>query len=332
MKGIISKLAAICLSAMLLSVNSQAATNQPGIVLTFDDTSAALWHNFFAGRTDNVRATFFVSQWHTLSTAQIQQLRDLQNRGHEIGCHSRNHIGVGQYLFDPNRTLEYVNTEVIPAIRNMNNDGFYPMSFSYPSGERNENYDAVIRPYLPYLRTTYYDSSRSFAQTEQIYHNSDKVYAVLAGASLDNRYGVTITEIEQALIRAKNNNEIITLYGHYIFDDRSLDADSTYAIRASKLNQIIAIAQRLGLKFYTFHEAFEIPNQPPSPSVSPLNSSNNTGTTPSNSLSSVLPEVIPQTNNNGGGGGGGGGGGSFPLSYLLLTFVLMLRQSFRAKP
>ncbi|SEA41974.1 Polysaccharide deacetylase [Thiothrix caldifontis] len=317
MKGLFSKLTVICLSAMLLAINSQAATNQPGIVLTFDDTSTGLWHNFFAGRTDNVRATFFVSQWHTLSAAQIQQLRDLQNHGHEIGCHSRNHIGVGQYLFDPNRTLEYVNTEVIPAIRNMNNDGFYPLSFSYPSGERNENYDAAIRPYLPYLRTTYYDPARPLAQNDQIYHNSDKVYAVLAGASLDNRYGVTIAEIEQALIRAKNNHEIISLYGHYIFDDASGDADSQYAIRASKLNQIIAIAQRLGLRFYTFHEAFEVQNQLIPLPVSSAGSVNNTGT------ATAPPDAIPQTNNN------NGGGGSFHLSYLLLVFALKVRQSFK---
>lgn len=250
---------------ILLPLSGQAATNAPGVLLTFDDTSTARWHNFFMGRTDNVRATFFVTKWTTLTDIQKTQLRDLQNKGHEIGCHGYNHVGVGEYLFDPARTMEYVNAEVLPAIQAMNADGFYPKSFSYPSGERDENYDAAIRPYLPYLRTTYYDPTRQLAQIDEIYHNSDKQYGVLEGESLDNRYDHTVAEIEQAFIRAKNNNEIITLYGHYIFDDTSPDADSQYAIRASKLNQIIAIAQNLGLKFYTFEEAYLVNVQQPPP-------------------------------------------------------------------
>jgi Predicted xylanase/chitin deacetylase len=263
MRSFFKKWVVIYWLAVLFGASAQAATNQPGVVLTFDDTSTGLWHNFFANRTDNVRATFFVTKWHELSRpTQIDQLRDLQNKGHEIGCHSYDHTGVGEFLFDPSRTQEYVNTQVIPAIQNMQADGFNPVSFSYPSGERDENYDAAIRPYLPYLRTTFYDASKQLAQMDEIYHNSDKTYGVLEGESLDNRYGRTVAEIEQALIRAKNNNEIITLYGHYIFDDTSPDADSQYAIRASKLNQIIDIAKGLGLKFYTFQEAYALTPAP----------------------------------------------------------------------
>ncbi|WML87591.1 fibronectin type III domain-containing protein [Thiothrix subterranea] len=270
MRNFFKKWIVIYWLAVVFVTSVQAATNQPGVVLTFDDTSTGLWHNFFANRTDNVRATFFVTKWHELSRpTQIDQLRDLQNKGYEIGCHSYDHTGVGEFLFNPSRTQEYVNTQVIPAIQNMQADGFDPVSFSYPSGERDENYDAAIRPYLPYLRTTFYDAGKQLAQMDEIYHNSDKTYGVLEGESLDNRYGRTVAEIEQALIRAKNNNEIITLYGHYIFDDTSPDADSQYAIRASKLNQIIDIAKGLGLKFYTFKEAFDLTNGIITPPLAP---------------------------------------------------------------
>jgi peptidoglycan/xylan/chitin deacetylase (PgdA/CDA1 family) len=62
-------------------------------------------------------------------------LRLLQAKGHEIGCHGFEHIGVGEYSFSPARTQEYLAKEVLPAMSNMVASGFYPMSFSYPSGE-----------------------------------------------------------------------------------------------------------------------------------------------------------------------------------------------------
>ncbi len=269
MKKPIQRFRSLLLLILLsLSTWTYGATNQPGVVLTFDDTSTALWHNFFANRPDanSVHATFFVTKWNTLTAEQKQQLGDLQNLGHEIGCHGYQHVSVGEYLYDPNRTQEYVNQEVLPAIQAMNADGFFPFSFSYPSGEHDENYDATIQTYLPYLRSTYWDSSRTLAQTNEIFHSNDAPYNVLSGASLDYRYGYSagdMTEIKAALDRAKNNNEIVTFYGHYIFDDSSPDVDSLYSLRASKLNEIIDYAKSLGLKFYTVREAFELSSRPP---------------------------------------------------------------------
>lgn len=252
----------LCILGLLFlwSGNVQAATNQPGVVLSFDDAFVDQWHTFFAGRTD-VRATFFVSHWHTLSAAQIQKLRDLQTAGHEIGCHSYDHAGVGdtRYNFDPNKANLYVAEQVVPALANMSVSGFSPVSFAYPSGERDANYDAAIRPYLPYLRSTFADSSKQLAQMDDIYHNSDKNYGFLSGDGMDTLYNNELPEIEAALTRAKNNNEIITLYAHRILPDGG--EGHNYGMYAAKLNAVIAKAQQLGLKFYTFAEAYQVGNQ-----------------------------------------------------------------------
>ncbi len=260
MRKFIYRLLGIFWLMLLLPTGLQAATNQPGVVLSFDDAFVDQWHTFFAGRTD-VKATFFVAYWHTLSATQINKLRDLQAGGNEIGCHSYDHVGVGdlRFNFDPNKASLYVAEQVIPAIANMQASGFYPVSFSYPSGERDANYDAAIRPYAPYLRSTFADSSKQLAQMNDIYHSSTKNYGFLAGDGMDTGYQNELPEIEAALVRAKNNGEIINLYAHRIIPDGA--EGHNYGMYAAKLNAIITKAKELGLKFYTFNEAYQVGNQ-----------------------------------------------------------------------
>ncbi|MBU0655785.1 MAG: polysaccharide deacetylase family protein [Gammaproteobacteria bacterium] len=260
MRSFIYRLACILGLLLLWPGSMQAATNQPGVVLSFDDAFVDQWHTFFAGRTD-VRATFFVSHWHTLSAAQIEKLRSLEAAGHEIGCHSYDHAGVGNldYNFDPNKADLYVAEQVIPAIANMNVSGFSPVSFAYPSGERDANYDAAIRPYLPYLRSTFADENNQLAQMDDIYHDSDKNYGFLSGDGMDTLYQNELPEIEAALTRAKNNGEIITLYAHRILPDGG--EGHNYGMYAAKLNAVIDKAKQLGLQFYTFAEAYQVGNQ-----------------------------------------------------------------------
>lgn len=261
----------ICL---LLPLPARAVT-EAGVVLTFDDIFVDQWHDFFHGSSAlGVKATFFVSHWHTLSTQQIDKLRALQAEGHEIGCHGYDDLGVGaqEYNFDPAKTTQFLNDKVLPAISNMQADGFNPTSWSYPSGERDENYDAVIKPYLPNMRTTFASTTQQLAAMDEIFHNESSHYIVLAGDGIDNSYDNELAEIEAALIRAKTHNEILTLYAHRILPDvlpdgsPNPDADHNYGVRASKLFAVIQKARELGLRFYTFEEAFAVGNStPPNP-------------------------------------------------------------------
>ncbi|MEZ5537349.1 MAG: polysaccharide deacetylase family protein [Thiolinea sp.] len=267
MKGLFRSAGAFLL-ACLLSQSLYAAEDKSGVVLTFDDTYVDQWHDYFINGSvsSDVKATFFISHWHTLTPAQIQKVRDLETAGHEIGSHSYDHQGVaGDYNFDPNRIDEYLNEQIIPVLANMRADGFDPVSFSYPSGERDETYDAAIRPYFPYLRTTLADETLQLFQLDGIYHNEGSIYGVLAGDGIDNGYDNPIAEIEAAFMRAKTNNEVITLYAHRLLQDGAADQDYPYGIRISKLNQVIAAAQQMGLKFYTFAEAYQVGNQAPPP-------------------------------------------------------------------
>ena len=235
----------------------KAPNHKAGFALTFDDYGIESW---YAMRDTflkyKVKATFFVSNFHTLSEVDINKLKTLESDGHEIGCHTFDHEGVGRdYHYDNSRINEYLSKQIIPAFNNMKDAGFNPVSFAYPYGERNEAYDNAVKAYFPYLRTTASDHNRRLSQLEEIFHKKGKHYSILAGDGMDNHYHHKLDEIREAFIKARENGEIITLYSHRIEDD-----NSSYAISPQKFKNIIKIAQEVGLEFYRFKDAYTIGN------------------------------------------------------------------------
>ena len=235
----------------------KAPNHKAGFSLTFDDYGIESW---YAMRDTflkyHVKATFFVSHFHTLSTVEINKLKTLESDGHEIGCHTFDHEGVGRdYHYDANRINEYLSNQIIPAYNNMKNAGFNPVSFAYPYGERDEAYDNAVKAYFPYLRTTASDHNRRLFQLEEIFHKQGKHYSILAGDGIDNHYQHELDEIREAFIKAREYGEIITLYSHRVVDDQS-----NYAIAPQKLKNIIKIAQEVGLEFYRFKDAYTLGN------------------------------------------------------------------------
>ena len=229
--------------------------HKAGVSLTFDDYGVDSWYSMKDTFLEyNTKATFFVSQFHTLSDTEVNKLKSLEQDGHEIGCHTYTHLGVGRdFNYDNNRIDEYLNSQIIPAYNNMKNAGFNPVSFAYPYGEHNDAYDNAVRTYFPYLRTTASDANRRLYQLEEIFHKKGKHYTILAADGIDNSYHNELDEIREAFIKARENGEIITLYAHRVEDD-----NSDYAISPQKLESVIKMAQEIGLKFYTFKESYTI--------------------------------------------------------------------------
>lgn len=256
----------ICISPF----NAQAATNEPGVVLAFDDDYVDTWHDYFITNNQNfdlsnVKVTFFISNFHLLSTDKINKLHALEAAGHEIASHSYSHGEINTddpTINDPAKVTNYLNTQVLPSINNMVAAGFSPVSFSYPSGGHTAAYDDAIRAYLPYLRSGYANEGVPLSTIDRLYHNSDKHYSFLEGDSIDSSGQNELPEIEDALTRASNNTEILTLYTHRILPDGQTH---TYGLNVSKLNGIINKARQLGLRFYTFSEAHSVGPAAPIP-------------------------------------------------------------------
>lgn len=90
-------------------------------------------------------------------------------------------------------------------------------------------------------------------ENKEVYHKKGKHYRILSGDGIDNSYDNELEEIEEAFIKARKNQEIITLYGHEVNN-----LNQRYSVSPEKLTEIIKLAQRLSLRFYTFKEAYLI--------------------------------------------------------------------------
>lgn len=254
-----------------------------GVVLTFDDWFVDQWHDFFikdmqANHPDvPVRATFFVSHWLTDvkgvrqrrvgNNSHYVKLKQLQDAGHEIAAHGLNHIGVDEapYRFQPHMAQQYYLDEVAPALAAMaegdpdvvGDYGFVPKSFAYPYGARTAAYDKVLKDNgLLYLRgTSEIIPSLPMRANDAIFHRVTDVRSFLVGDGIDRYYQNSVPEVVDALRRAKDNNEVVTLYAHRILPDGS--APHNFGIYASDLKAIILAAHNLGLRFYRFSESYQ---------------------------------------------------------------------------
>ena len=233
-------------------------SNKAGVTLTFDDTTVNSWFNMNNTFLKyGAKATFFISHFFSLDTLKINKLKTLQSNGSEIGCHSYNHKGVKtDYNSDIGRIDEYLNEQIIPAINLMQDSGFNPVSFAYPYGEHEKHYDNAVRAYFPYIRLTFDDFESKLYQQREIYHTSLLKYNLLSGAGIDSDFENSINEIENSLIKARKNGEIVIFYAHDIVND----ANQSYNILPQTLEKVLEISRNLGLKFYTYKEAYQVGN------------------------------------------------------------------------
>lgn len=249
----------ICIDDLELFKILHPVSNRAGLTLTFDDHDVDSWFSMRDTYLEyGAKATFFLDKFHTLTTEDIDKLKTLEQDGHEIGCHTYSHKGIGRdYNYDTSKINEYIQEQIVPALDNMHNAGFNPTSLAYPYGEHEKSFDSAVRTYLPYLRITDSDSNRELYEFHEIYHNEKKHYKLLVGDGIDNSYDNEIDEIKIAFVKARKNSEIITLYAHVVDDDSS----NPYAISPQKVKKIVEMAKEMGLKFYTFAESYQVGNK-----------------------------------------------------------------------
>jgi hypothetical protein len=135
--------------------------------------------------------------------------------------------------------------------------GFNPVSFAYPYGEHHKDYDAAVRAYFPYIRLTFDDFNNDLFTQDAIYHNTNSKYILLSGAGIDKDFNNSIEEIIKALIQARKTGSIITFYAHDIVND----PNRLYNILPKTLEKIIETSSNIGLKFYTYKEAYKVGNK-----------------------------------------------------------------------
>jgi peptidoglycan/xylan/chitin deacetylase (PgdA/CDA1 family) len=125
---------------------------RPGLCLSFDDNSVAEWYaqrELF--QRYNARVTFFITRYAKMTPEEKVMLHTLYGDGHSMEAHTVDHLHVLDYVAQHGLDA-YLADEVIPSIDILRADGFTPVAFAYPFGERDNELDAAILEHISIVR------------------------------------------------------------------------------------------------------------------------------------------------------------------------------------
>ncbi len=229
----------------LASLIGCSPVGRAGVVLTFDDDFVDQWHaHADLLNAHGARATFLITRFDGLSGGALDQLRDLRDAGHEIGCHGLTHVSPSEYA-EQYSVEAYIDDEVIPAVAAMREEGFDPRSFSHPWGGRTDALDGALLEHFAILR-----SSGRVDDPDTALHGWDDA-RVVRGARIDHGHA-EVDEIEELLRTARRRNNVAVLYAH-----RILDSSEQSHIRPDELETVLEIVDELGLDYFTLTELAE---------------------------------------------------------------------------
>ena len=219
--------------------------NGGGIVLSFDDLHISDWvgaDNYL--KPFSWKATFFISNLEALDSTGFDQLKQLQQYGHEIGAHGYKHLDAVEYL-NTASTGDYLNEEIDPFLREMKTHGLHINSFAYPFGTRNDATDQVLLKQFSILRGTTHGM-----RPPSVHVNYANGSRVVYGLGLDVSSEIDIHYILKVLNYARQKNKIVFFYGHTI----KRNAAATYTTSFDCLETICRYVVDNKMTFLTFRE------------------------------------------------------------------------------
>lgn len=249
------------LPALLLGCNQ--APKQPhaaGFALTFDDRYVEEWTQLRPLlKKYGAKATFYVTQFDSLSPNDIRLLHELESDGHEIGAHGAAHIRVLDWLRGGGSLDDFYKFEIEGELNVMRKAGFRPVTFAHVGGQQTWWTDRrLLRDYFKLLRDVsmterhlpFITIRQPIFAIDDIYYQFDgsqKVHALL----IDQYTHLTRAQLKDGLIRAKNTHSVLMLLGHRPLFTPS---EEPYAFSVQLLEEFLQDAQRMRLKSYTMVE------------------------------------------------------------------------------
>jgi len=211
-----------------------APLHRGAVMLTFDDSAVAAWHACRALFLENgVRCTFFVARPQKCSAAEMSMLRELQADGHEIACHSWNHLDPATFA----GPTEYFQQELSPALARLREEGLVINSFAFPYGRACPGAE-TLRGYFKTIRLT--------GISPELARRSPR--PTLSGWGIDSAYGLDESRLDALFARAARGRRCLTLYAH------DISTAGGHAVTPDRLERIIVMAKRRGLDFLTASE------------------------------------------------------------------------------
>lgn len=244
------------LVGLLTACRPATPTHPPGIALSFDDRFISEWYQLRPiFRKYNAQATFYITQFDSLTPVEIRQLKTLQQDGHEIGCHGAIHTNSISYVRQ-NSMQRYLNDEIYAALRSMKQHGFRPTSFAHPGGAHTSAIDRELLNQFVLLRDVALVERTIWGVTLRwnihlmpgIYHHFDDDPTVDA-LLFDDGAGLDQTDLRTAMRKAKEEGTVLMLFGHKPYQ-RPVEKGE-YGFLTERLDSILAESKRLGLRTYT---------------------------------------------------------------------------------
>lgn len=216
------------------------------IALTFDDSSVANWYaNLPMLESFGIKATFYISNYHSLTNDDKLLLKKIRDNDHEIAYQTTNHKNLVRLLYNSSDGWNKVNEEINTDLELMQRDGFIITDFSYPYGA----YDAALnRSLLKTFRTVRaLTNQTNFYQSLATESGSEK--QVLFGAHVDTQTFLSDADLGRLLTKAKQRKCCAILVAHQI--NRP---NSKYQIDTNKIRFIAEYARKLNLRFITIDQ------------------------------------------------------------------------------
>ena len=224
-----------------------------GVVMTFDDRNFDDWVNAIPLFDEfGVKATFFISG--KIDGPAIDAIHQLQSHGHAIGSHSVHHLKAVEY-FHEKSAEEFLQNEIRPQIAELKIEGVNPTSFAYPMSRNNAVTDETLLKVFRHIRTgRNVEDGQLISDIGAFFVPADRIsqHGCLCAKGIDfvpTRPDRTYEQIDGALTRAAENEEIIVLYAHQISE-----SGKGNFVTPEALTRVFSKAKELGLEFYTFDQ------------------------------------------------------------------------------
>lgn len=252
------------LFGVISSCKPESQRASPGIALSFDDRFVQEWERLRPVlKKYDAHATFYVTQFDSLGPEEVEILRQLQADGHEIGAHGATHARSVDYVWQHSMEAYFTN-EIEAELKPMQKAGLKVSTFAHPGGQQIWFIDKqLLQKYFVLLRDValterdlkLFTLHRPVFGMNEIYYHFDGTPTVSA-LLIDRSANVPMNALRDGLIRARNTQTVLMLFGHCpIFDKNS---PQPYGFEVSRLDSMLAESKKLGLRTYTMSELVKL--------------------------------------------------------------------------
>jgi peptidoglycan/xylan/chitin deacetylase (PgdA/CDA1 family) len=207
------------------------APGDSGVLLALDDDYQTEWRRYFdLFDRYGARVTFFVTGGYS------PFCREALDRGHDIGCHTLNHLN----LLTVSREVFF--EETLSVVEGFRKEGIPLRAFAYPYG--------FSEPWMRDALSPTFSVQRGFGVRYHIYGRQDIRAGYIASISIDNTIYKTDAEFDAALTMmlraAKFIGGVVPLTTHTIEDD------AAWGISPRRLEFLLKTVQDLKMRFYRY--------------------------------------------------------------------------------